>query len=80
MRTKPERFWSDTHGDRIRHLRESPEVRAAAAPFANLRQLSEQVRYDPIFAPSSADHENARKWTVTVEGIVETKLRGKLPK
>ena len=78
MRTKAERFWSERHGDRSRHLRESPEVKGAAGSYRDLQDLSEQIRYDPEFAPQPADLANAKGWATKVESFVRSKLEARL--
>jgi hypothetical protein len=78
LRTKDPRFWSDHHEVRVRQLRASPEVKVAAAIYKDLQNLSEQVRYDPVFEPTTADFERARVWAAKVESIIKSKTERKI--
>lgn len=74
---KDQRFEAQRHDQRMRALRESPEL----AKFGNflsgyryLQDVSEQVRYDPGFIVSDAHIEQARKSQLLVKNVVSPKL------
>ena len=79
MRTKDSRFWSDKHETRRGALKGSPEVRGALAPYLDLQDLSENVRYDPGFIVDETHFEKAKQWATKVESVVRAKLEAKLP-
>jgi len=79
MRTKPDRFWSESHEARGLKLRGELETRRAAGPYRNLLDLSKDVRYDPRFAPTERDFANAKQWASTLESFFKAKLERALP-
>lgn len=80
MRTKAERFWSERHETRTKALRDSPEVKNARAPYRDLEDLSQDVRYDPGFVVKEDHFAKAKDWSTRVEGIVRPKLENALKK
>jgi hypothetical protein len=79
MRTKEARFHSSRHEQRTKALRQSPELRNALAPYRDLEDLSQSVRYDPKFVAREQDFANAKMWASTVESCAGGRLTRALP-
>jgi hypothetical protein len=74
LRSKDSRFWARDHVERVKKLREAPETRTVAALYGNLRDLSESVRYQPVFSPNEVDFTNANEWLTKIESILKARL------
>jgi hypothetical protein len=74
LKTKAPHFFIANHGARSSAIRGAPELNAAASAYRALQALSEQVRYDPVFRPSIANFEAAKRYFEKVRSVVEPKL------
>ena len=73
--TKSKRFDAKSHGERKKAIKDSPELRGRfRESFEDLQDLSENVRYDPLFSPTVGDYKAAE----TYLGV--SKLKTHLPK
>jgi hypothetical protein len=55
-------------------MKSSPELVATRESYADLEDLSKQVRYDPGFKANVEDFRHAKTWAEKVESIVRLKL------
>jgi hypothetical protein len=77
--TKDYRFHAGRHADRSAAIRRSPELREPfPRAYNRLRDLSEQVRYDPEFMARPQDFAAAARDLDSVRRIVLPKLERKL--
>lgn len=73
--TKDRRFDAKRHDERWTAIRQSPELNAAFRhAYAQLKDVSEQVRYDPGFDARPEDLSNSVRNLGRVEAIVKPKL------
>jgi len=78
LKTKGARFEASNHGARRGAIKLAPELRQADPAYRELQSLSEQVRYDPCFVPTTANLASARQLAEKIRSIVEPKLQHKL--
>jgi hypothetical protein len=74
LRTKEARFWPDSHAKRAQSLKAAPELAKARAPYFDLKDMSEDVRYNAGYQPGAADFAKAKAWAKSVETVVAGKL------
>jgi len=74
LHTKSPKFWSADHAKRRRRFTEAPEIRSAEAAYTDLKDLSEQVRYDPGYRAPTEAFAHAKTWAAKVESVVKPKL------
>lgn len=74
MRTKAERFWSDSHEKRKKAMKSSTELRRATEAYLDLQDLSRDVRYDPGFSIKDSHFDRAKRLAEQVEKIIGPKL------
>lgn len=74
QRTKAQRFWAESHSQRRVCFRLSPEILATREVYADLEDLSRQVRYDPGFMATAEDFGHAKTWAGKVEAVVRSKF------
>ena len=75
MRTKPERFWSEDHSERVKRIKlDAPEIKVVARLYRDLQDLSESVRYQPTFEPREEDYANAKELLRKIEAMVKFQL------
>src|SRR5437879_3756044 len=63
------------HPERKRAMEKCPELRDSPLRYRNLKDVSEQVRYDPDFVFAAHHLEQARGHLNKITGIVEPKLQ-----
>lgn len=64
-----------SHGDRKAAIKRCPELNNRfRAHYDDLRDLSEQVRYDPTFRAKPEDHKRAQDQLGVVESFLKSKL------
>jgi hypothetical protein len=75
-----ERFEAAAHWQRKKALKLCPELRPPfLRVYEDLRDLSEQVRYDPGYQSRPADHNAARDLLGKVESFIVSKLKTSVP-
>ncbi|MEO8902204.1 MAG: hypothetical protein ABI627_11810 [Polyangiaceae bacterium] len=74
LRTKAPRFHAEDHVGIGKAIAASPEIKHMAGTYKALRELSQQVRYDPGFSVTDQHKANARKHTVTVDSAIRGKV------
>jgi hypothetical protein len=73
--TKDVRFEAKRHGERLRAIRESPELRVHfEKAYRRLQDVSEQVRYDPGFKARPVDLQQSQSDLGTVHTLLDTKI------
>jgi hypothetical protein len=76
--TKVFAFAIDSHVNRNRAIRQSPELGRFGSSYRELQDLSEQVRYDPGFTYKTVYHGNAKANLAKVAGVLESKVKKRL--
>lgn len=66
---------STEHKARTHAMARCPELRDAPKSYRNLKNLSEEVRYEVNYEYAHADREDAIAWLAKIAAIVEPKLR-----
>jgi hypothetical protein len=79
LRTKGhERFDANSHKRRWEAIEDSPELGVRfKKSYKGLKILSENVRYDPLYAAREADLQNAADHLSVVESFLRSKLKEK---
>ena len=72
--TKTPRFHADDHVGIAKAIAASPEVKHMAGPYRALRELSQQVRYDPAFVATDRHRVDSRKHPATVDNATRPKV------
>jgi hypothetical protein len=73
--TKNVRFEAKRHGERLRAIRESPELRVhVEKAYRRLQDVSEQVRYDPGFRARPLDLQQSESDLRTVHLVLDAKI------
>jgi hypothetical protein len=72
LRFDPE---STEHKARTHAMNQCPELRDASQKYRHLKNLSEAVRYDVLYAYADEDREKSIAWLEKVVAIVEPKLQ-----
>jgi hypothetical protein len=75
LTTKSFAFPIDSHRNRNRAIRQSPELRRFGTCYRELQDLSEQIRYDPGFRYQANHHARAKQNLARVVSVVEPKLK-----
>lgn len=77
--TKDARFHARHHAERALAIRSSPELRESfSRAYHRLRNLSEQVRYDPEFEPRAVDFAASGRDLDAVRRLLFVKLQRRL--
>lgn len=66
---------SESHHGRKAALDKCPELRHVAKAHRALKDLSEQIRYDPGYVYTAKNHTDSKKYLATVDSIVEPLLK-----
>lgn len=78
LTTKDSRFHAKRHDERDKAIKKSPEllrVRSFQNHYRMLRDVSEQVRYEPgFYAPSQLRNDSAN-WLATIRTALEGKIK-----
>lgn len=73
--TKSLRFEAKRHGDRLRAIRDSPELCSNfEKAYRRLQDVSEQVRYDPGFMARETDVKQSDSDLQTVHSFLDAKI------
>lgn len=81
LATKAERFIADRHEVRLRAIRESPELRKNPAferAYRELKQISEQVRYDAGFVVDNVTLVRGRERHAALRSVLVPKIERRL--
>ena len=74
LRTKPPRFHAEDHVGIAKAIGASPELKHMAGAYKALRELSQQIRYEPDFVVTDQHRVDARRNAATVDSATRSKI------